>query len=249
MLRPASASPFRVVCRPCHPEAPSRSQTESRSGPGSMWSEPVGHSGRDGPFFVYSLLIATVLGTMGLPHILVRFYTNPDGPAARRTTVRVLGLLGVFYLFPTLYGLMGRALAPGLYVTGDTDSRRAALAASGLARHPREPALRLDRRGRLRGLPLHGVGAARLDRGHLVVRRLGPRPRRPCQHARTPPALPRLRRGRRDLAGRARAAWRAASTSACSSAGRSPSPRAASARCSCSASGGAASPPAARRWA
>ena len=31
---------------------------------------------------------------MGLPHILVRFYTNPDGPAARRTTVRVLGLLG-----------------------------------------------------------------------------------------------------------------------------------------------------------
>ena len=44
--------------------------------------------------FVYSLLLATFLGTMGLPHILVRFYTNPDGPAARRTTVRVLGLLG-----------------------------------------------------------------------------------------------------------------------------------------------------------
>ena len=74
------------------------------------------------PLFVYSLLIATVLGTMGLPHILVRFYTNPDGPAARRTTVRVLGLLGIFYLFPTVYGLLGRVLAPGLYVTGQTDS-------------------------------------------------------------------------------------------------------------------------------
>jgi Na+(H+)/acetate symporter ActP len=67
-------------------------------------------------------LIATVLGTMGLPHILVRFYTNPDGPAARRTTVRVLGLLGIFYLFPTIYGLLGRVLAGGLYVTGETDS-------------------------------------------------------------------------------------------------------------------------------
>ena len=92
------------------------------AGTGSIWSKPVGHSGRDGPLFVYSLLIATVLGTMGLPHILVRFYTNRDGPAARRTTVRVLGLLWLFYLFPIVYGLMGRALAPGLYVTGDTDS-------------------------------------------------------------------------------------------------------------------------------
>jgi cation/acetate symporter len=91
-------------------------------GPGVVWARPVGHNGRDGPLFVYSLLIATVLGTMGLPHILVRFYTNPDGPAARRTTVRVLGLLGIFYLFPTVYGLLGRVLAPGLYVTGQTDS-------------------------------------------------------------------------------------------------------------------------------
>jgi len=92
------------------------------TGTGARWARPVGHGGRDGPLFVYSLLIATVLGTMGLPHILVRFYTNPDGPAARRTTVRVLGLLGLFYLFPTVYGLLGRVLAPGLYVTGQTDS-------------------------------------------------------------------------------------------------------------------------------
>ncbi len=94
----------------------------AQRGPGVVWARPVGHGGRDGPLFVYSLLIATVLGTMGLPHILVRFYTNPDGPAARRTTVRVLGLLGIFYLFPTVYGLLGRVLAPALYITGDTDS-------------------------------------------------------------------------------------------------------------------------------
>jgi cation/acetate symporter len=92
------------------------------TGTGVHWSKPVGKGGSDGPLFVYSLLIATVLGTMGLPHILVRFYTNPDGPTARRTTVRVLGLLWLFYLFPVVYALLGRALAPALYVTGQTDS-------------------------------------------------------------------------------------------------------------------------------
>jgi len=88
---------------------------------GRAWSRPVAHSGRASPLFVYSLLIATFLGTMGLPHILVRFYTNPDGSAARRTTVRVLGLLGLFYVFPAVYGALGRVLLAGLYVTGDTD--------------------------------------------------------------------------------------------------------------------------------
>jgi cation/acetate symporter len=89
---------------------------------GATWSRPIAGGGSSSPLFVYSLLIATVLGTMGLPHILVRFYTNPDGPAARRTTVNVLGLLGLFYTFPAIYGLLGRALAPGLYTTGSTDS-------------------------------------------------------------------------------------------------------------------------------
>jgi cation/acetate symporter len=89
---------------------------------GREWSRPVTSGGGSSPLFVYSLLVATLLGTMGLPHILVRFYTNRDGPAARRTTVRVLGLLGLFYLFPCVYGALGRALAPSLYVTGSTDT-------------------------------------------------------------------------------------------------------------------------------
>ena len=86
-----------------------------------MWSRPVGGTGRGAPLLVYSLLIATFLGTMGLPHVLVRFYTNPDGHAARRTTVRVLGLLSLFYLFPAVYGALGRVLTPQLYMTGQTD--------------------------------------------------------------------------------------------------------------------------------
>jgi cation/acetate symporter len=90
---------------------------------GRRWSRPVTRgNGTKSPIFVYSLLLATFLGTMGLPHILVRFYTNPDGRAARRTTVNVLGLLGVFYAFPGIYGMLGRVVAPGLYVTGDTDA-------------------------------------------------------------------------------------------------------------------------------
>jgi cation/acetate symporter len=89
---------------------------------GEDWARPIERSGPSSPVFVYSLLLATFLGTMGLPHILVRFYTNPDGPAARRTTVRVLGLLGLFYLFPAVYAALGRALTPELYVKGQTDS-------------------------------------------------------------------------------------------------------------------------------
>lgn len=89
---------------------------------GARWSRPVsGGSAASSPLLVYSLLLATFLGTMGLPHILVRFYTSPDGHAARRTTVRVLGLLGLFYLFPVVYALLGRVLVPDLYVTGQTD--------------------------------------------------------------------------------------------------------------------------------
>jgi cation/acetate symporter len=88
---------------------------------GTQWSRAVGGHGQGSPLLVYSLLVATFLGTMGLPHVLVRFYTNPDGFAARRTTVRVLGLLSLFYLFPAVYGALGRALTPQLYVTGSTD--------------------------------------------------------------------------------------------------------------------------------
>jgi cation/acetate symporter len=52
-------------------------------------------------YATYSLLLALCFGTMGLPHVLVRFYTNPDGRAARQTTVVVLGLLGRLLPVPT----------------------------------------------------------------------------------------------------------------------------------------------------
>ena len=65
--------------------------------------------------YTYSLIIALVCGTAGLPHILVRFYTNPNGVAAKRTTMWVMILIGVFYLFPPVFGVLGRNLMPDLY--------------------------------------------------------------------------------------------------------------------------------------
>jgi Na+(H+)/acetate symporter ActP len=87
------------------------------------WSQPLS-GGRDGTdlYATYGLILATFLGTMGLPHVAVRFYTSPNGRAARRTTLIVLGLVGVFYLLPPLYGVLGRVYAPELALTGAADA-------------------------------------------------------------------------------------------------------------------------------
>ena len=88
------------------------------------WASPLsGAGGLEHPLYAtYALVLATFLGTMGLPHVLVRFYTNPDGRAARRTTLVVLALLGAFYLLPSLYGALGRLYVPELLLTGRTDA-------------------------------------------------------------------------------------------------------------------------------
>ncbi|MFC6286889.1 cation acetate symporter [Nocardioides sp. GCM10027113] len=95
------------------------SQAAAASG---AWSLPVGDDGARGLYLTYSLILATFLGTMGLPHVVVRFYTNPDGSAARRTTLVVLGLLGLFYLLPPIYGALGRLYAAELAESGRGDA-------------------------------------------------------------------------------------------------------------------------------
>ena len=95
------------------------------SSPTSSWLRPFGPlAGGSGQplLFTYSLIVGILCGTMGLPHILVRFYTNPDARAARRTAWLVLVLVGIFYLWPPLYGVMGRLQAPQLYAGDLTDS-------------------------------------------------------------------------------------------------------------------------------
>jgi Na+(H+)/acetate symporter ActP len=87
-----------------------------------QWLEPMTGGAADQLLSIYSILLAGFLGTMGLPHVLVRFYTNPDGLAARRTTVIVLGMIGLFYVLVTLLGALTRLYTPQLLVSGETDA-------------------------------------------------------------------------------------------------------------------------------
>ncbi|MCG8914400.1 cation acetate symporter [Actinokineospora sp. PR83] len=98
---------------------------------GPDWRRPLLHLGEEGhPLLTtWAILLATVLGTMGLPHVLMRFHTSPDGRAARRTAAITVGLLSVFYLFPGVYGLLGAVLVPQLYLSGATDTAVVALPA------------------------------------------------------------------------------------------------------------------------
>ncbi len=89
---------------------------------GPQWADPLDSSSSHPLYSTWSLVLATFLGTMGLPHVVVRFYTSPDGRAARRTTLVVLALLAVFYLLPPVYGALGRLYAPDLVETGRTDA-------------------------------------------------------------------------------------------------------------------------------
>nr|WP_245581235.1 cation acetate symporter [Propionicicella superfundia] len=74
------------------------------------------------PYDAASLMLGLVMGTMGLPHVLVRFYTNPDGVAARRTTGLVIVLIGIFYMTSSTMGLIARATAPDLADPGVADT-------------------------------------------------------------------------------------------------------------------------------
>ncbi|MCP9274536.1 solute symporter family protein [Mycolicibacterium arenosum] len=57
-----------------------------------------------------SLAIALVLGTAGLPHVLMRFYTVPTAKEARRSVVWAIALIGAFYLFTLVLGYGAAAL-------------------------------------------------------------------------------------------------------------------------------------------
>ncbi|MEJ3658264.1 cation acetate symporter [Actinomycetes bacterium KLBMP 9759] len=86
------------------------------------WLEPMTGESSTQLLEIYSILLAGFLGTMGLPHVLVRFYTNADGRAARWSTVIVLAMIGFFYILITLVGALSRLYAPQLLVTGNTDA-------------------------------------------------------------------------------------------------------------------------------
>ncbi len=57
-----------------------------------------------------SLSLALVLGTAGLPHVLMRFYTVPTAREARRSVVWAIWVIGIFYLFTLVLGYGAAAL-------------------------------------------------------------------------------------------------------------------------------------------
>ncbi|MFG2952913.1 cation acetate symporter [Streptomyces sp. NPDC048291] len=82
------------------------------SGKGAAFLEPglkYGATGTSKLDFL-SLGIALVLGTAGLPHILIRFYTVPTAKAARQSVLWAIGLIGAFYLMTLALGFGAAAL-------------------------------------------------------------------------------------------------------------------------------------------
>ena len=201
---------------------------------------PLAASGSQGLYTTYSLIVlATFLGTMGLPHVVVRFYTNPDGRAARRTTLVVLG--AARRLLPAAAGL--RRARPGLRADLATARRHRSCSS---CRRLMVGGLGGDL---LTGLVTAGAFAAFLSTSSgltIAVRACSRQDvlQRPALGRHGVPASPPSSRSSYrwpppllapDLsASPARSGW--------------PSrwPRRRSARCWCSASGGAASPPPAR---
>ncbi|MGC4936320.1 solute symporter family protein [Kribbella sp. DT2] len=84
----------------------------ANSGKGEAFLQPGLLYGKDlvGQIDFLSLGLALVLGTAGLPHILIRFYTVPDSKSARRSVQWAIGLIGVFYLMTLALGFGAAAL-------------------------------------------------------------------------------------------------------------------------------------------
>jgi cation/acetate symporter len=92
----------------------------AKSGKGGAFLEPglrygkeiAGNSGATlvSKLDLISLGAALVLGTAGLPHILIRFYTVPNAKTARRSVVWAIGIIGVFYLLTLALGFGAAAM-------------------------------------------------------------------------------------------------------------------------------------------
>ena len=114
--------------------------------PGGLVSDPID---------AVSLGLALMFGLLGLPHILMRFYTVPDAKAARTSVLYATGFIGYFYLIIPIVGfgasaLVGREVIRKIDVgrqhggaAGGGDARRHAL-----SRLHRRRGVRDDSRGR-----------------------------------------------------------------------------------------------------
>jgi cation/acetate symporter len=94
-------------------------RAEAQSEDGAAYLEPGLRF--DNPIDTISLGLGLVLGTAGLPHILMRFFTVPDAKAARTSVVWAVGLIGAFYVMTTFLGFGARAILGEAGATGGVD--------------------------------------------------------------------------------------------------------------------------------
>jgi cation/acetate symporter len=90
-------------------------EAAAQSGKGDSFLEPglkygTDKQGTTGKLDLISLGLALVLGTAGLPHILIRFYTVPTARDARKSVLWGIGIIGVFYLITLVLGFGAAAL-------------------------------------------------------------------------------------------------------------------------------------------
>ncbi len=96
--------------------------------PGLRYKPPYG------ALDLISLGMALILGTAGLPHILVRFYTVPDAKTARYSVVWAMVLIGSFYIMTTFLGFGAATIVgPDFIRTHGGNNMSAPLLANALA--------------------------------------------------------------------------------------------------------------------
>ncbi|MFM7374343.1 MAG: cation acetate symporter, partial [Chthoniobacterales bacterium] len=78
------------------------------------------------PWDQISLGMALLLGTAGLPHILIRFYTVPDAKTARASVVWAMLIIGAFYIMTTFFGFGAASLLGPDYVKANGGTNMAA---------------------------------------------------------------------------------------------------------------------------
>jgi len=97
--------------------------------PGGLVSDPVD---------AFSLGLALMFGTAGLPHILMRFYTVPDAKQARKSVFVATGFIGYFYILTVTIGfgaavLVGQKVIMGIDQGGNMAAPLLAEALGGTA--------------------------------------------------------------------------------------------------------------------
>lgn len=81
--------------------------------PGALMRDPVS---------TVSLALGACFGLLGMPHILMRFFTVPDATEARKSVVYASGFVGYFFLLVCILGLAGIAIVgtnPAFFQNGD----------------------------------------------------------------------------------------------------------------------------------